>query len=60
MTLYVTQLDYPMEPYLKYIDTLTLWTWKPADINNLAANLKKAESLSPHTKIVLGCYMWDY
>ncbi len=60
VTLYVTQLDYPIGPYLKYIDVLTLWTWKPADIQNLATNLKKAESLSSRTRTVLGCYMWDF
>ncbi len=60
VTLYMHQLDNPIAEYLKYCDVLTLWTWKANDLSNLTENLKKAEDLSPGTRRVLGCYMWDY
>jgi hypothetical protein len=60
VTLYMHQLDNPIAEYLKYCDVLTLWTWKANDLSNLTENIKKAENLSPGTRRVLGCYMWDY
>jgi len=60
VTFYTRQLDLPIVEYLRLIDVITLWTWKPADLVNLESNLKKVEELAPHSKRALGCYMVDY
>jgi len=60
VTLYTSQLDNALGEYLKLIDVVTLWTWKPAELVNLEANLRKLERLAPHTRKMLGCYWVDY
>ena len=59
-TVYADQLELPIADYLKLIDVVTLWTWKPEDLKDLEANLKKAESTAPKAKKMLGCYVVDY
>ena len=59
-TFYVTQLDLPVRDYLGLIDVITLWTGKPADLENLESNLKKAETAAPKARKMLGCYVVDY
>jgi hypothetical protein len=59
-TLYVTQLDLPLRDYFELIDVITLWTGDPAGLANLEANLKKAETVVPKAKKMLGCYVVDY
>jgi hypothetical protein len=60
VTLYTHQLNDSIKEHLKYCDDVTLWTWKAQDLNRLAANLEKARSLAPDSRLILGCYMWDY
>lgn len=60
VTLYTNQLDLPIGDYLKLIDVITLWTWRPEDLVNLEANLTKLEKLAPHSRKMLGCYVVDY
>jgi len=59
-TLYVTQLDLPIRDYLDLIDVITLWTGRPADLENLESNLKKVEAAVPKARKMLGCYVVDY
>ncbi len=60
VTLYTHQLNDPIREYLKYCDDVTLWTWKAQDLDHLPANLEKARSIAPDSRLILGCYMWDY
>ena len=60
VTLYTHQLNDPIGEYLKYCDDVTLWTWKAQDLDRLPANLEKARAIAPDSRLVLGCYMWDY
>ena len=60
VTFYTNQLELPVGDYLNLMDQVTLWTWKPADLANLEANLTKLEKLAPHTRRMLGCYVVDY
>jgi hypothetical protein len=60
VTLYTTQLDEALGEYLKLIDVVTLWTWKPAELVNLEASLRKLERLAPQKRKMLGCYWIDY
>jgi hypothetical protein len=60
VTLYTQQLDLPIADYLNLIDVVTLWTWRPEDLVNLEANLRKVEKLAPHSRKMLGCYVVDY
>ena len=59
-TLYVKQLDLPLQDYLELIDVATLWTGRSADLVNLEANFKKAEAAAPKVRKMLGCYVVDY
>jgi hypothetical protein len=60
VTLYTYQLDQPIGDYLKFCDAVTLWTWKAKDLDKLPANFEKARKLVPNSRVILGCYMWDY
>ena len=60
VTLYVGHLDLPLRDYLELIDVITLWTGNSADLVKLEANLKKAETLAPKKRKMLGCYVVDY
>jgi hypothetical protein len=60
VTLYTHQLDMPLGPYLDLCDWVSLWTWNSDDLVHLEENLAKCEKLSPHSKRLLGLYMWDY
>jgi len=60
VTLYVTHLGLPLRDYLELIDVVTLWTGNPAELANLESNLKKAETLAPKARKMLGCYVVDY
>jgi hypothetical protein len=59
-TLYVQQLELPLQDYLDLIDVIALWTGRPAELVNLESNLKKAEALVPKARKMLGCYVVDY
>ena len=39
---------------------MCLWTWRPADLQSLEANLEKLERLVGNKPIFLGCYMYDF
>jgi hypothetical protein len=60
VTLYTNQLHLPIGDYLKLIDVITLWTWRPEDVVNLETNLAKLEKLAPRSRKMLGCYVVDY
>jgi len=60
VTLYTGQLDLPIADHLAVIDTVTLWTWKSADLANLDRNLSMLERLAPRARKMLGCYLVDY
>ena len=61
VTLYTTDLGLPdLASYLAETDIISLWTWNPADLTNLDANLTTLESLAPNKQIYLGLYMWDF
>jgi hypothetical protein len=60
VTWYARDLDLPLGDYLKLIDVVTLWVWKPEDFENLEAYLKKVNQQAPHAKVMLGCYVVDY
>jgi hypothetical protein len=60
VTLYTYQLDMPLGPYLDLCDWVSLWTWNAPDLKDIEANFAKCEQLSPHSKKMLGLYMWDY
>jgi hypothetical protein len=59
-TLYITELDLPIQDDLKLIDVVTLWTWEPKNLANLETNLKKLEQMAPKARKMLGCYLVDY
>lgn len=60
VTLYTYQLEDQFRQHLRYCDYVTLWTWKAEDLGGLPANFEKARAIAPQSRIVLGCYMWDY
>lgn len=59
-TYYTTLLKFPLDDYLKLLDGVTFWTWKPEDLVHLAANLSKVKQAAPHLKVILGCYLVDF
>jgi hypothetical protein len=60
VVLYQHDLARPVAPYLAECDVITLWTWEPAELDNLAQTLAHLEALAPTKRMVLGCYLWDY
>lgn len=60
VVLYDHQLDLPVADHLACCDVVSLWTWEARHLGDLEANLDRAEALSPTSRRVLGCYLWDY
>jgi len=59
-TYYTTLLKLPLDDYLKLLDGVTFWTWKPEDLVHLASNVAQVKELAPHLKVILGCYLVDF
>ena len=59
-TYYTTLLKFPLGDYLKLLDGVTFWTWKPEELVNLASNIAKVKEIAPHLKVFLGCYLVDF
>jgi len=60
VVLYSHDLDRPVAHHLAQADVVTFWTWQSRDLAALPDNFARAETLAPHARKVLGCYMWDY
>ena len=60
VTLYTDFLNLPIRDYLALIDVVTLWSHTAADLENIDANLKKAHQLAPTSRILLGCYFYEF
>lgn len=60
VVLYDHQLHLPVAESLAHCDVITFWTWRAADLPRLDENLARLEAIAPGSRIVLGCYMWDY
>jgi hypothetical protein len=59
-TYYTTLLKLPLDDYLKLLDGVTFWTWRPEDLVDLPANVAKVKEVAPHLKVILGCYLVDF
>lgn len=59
-TYYTTLLKLPLDDYLKLLDGVTFWTWRPEELVHLASNLAKVKEVAPHLKVILGCYLVDF
>jgi len=59
-TYYTTLLKLPLDDYLKLLDGVTFWTWKPEDLVHLESNVAKVKEVAPHLKVILGCYLVDF
>ncbi len=57
---YVRQISEALKPYLDEVDQVSLWTWSPADLDQLPDNLAALEKLIPGKPVLLGCYMYDF
>ena len=57
---YARQISASLKPYLDEVDQLSLWTWRPADLDHLEHNLTALEQLIPGKPVLLGCYMYDF
>ncbi len=60
VTLYTDDLDLPIHDYLTLIDVVTLWSHTAAGLGNIDANLKMTHQLAPTSRILLGCYFYEF
>ena len=60
VVLYQYQLDRPVQDHLVHCDVVSYWTWQAERLTQLEDDFARLEALSPQTRKVLGCYMWDY
>ncbi len=60
VVLYDYQLDLPVTEHLNECDVVTFWTWEARNLEQLEKNLDACQKLCPDSRIVLGCYMWDF
>jgi hypothetical protein len=58
--IYTAQVKPGALAHLAEVDQVCLWTWRPADLENLEANFTALEQLSPDKQLFLGCYMFDF
>jgi hypothetical protein len=57
---YVRQISPWLKPYLDEVDQVSLWTWRPVDLDRVTENLIALEKLIPGKPVLLGCYMYDF
>lgn len=57
---YVRQISPRLKPYLDEVDQVSLWTWRPADLDHLVDNLAALQKLIPDKPVLLGCYMYGF
>jgi len=60
VVVYAQDLELPIRPYLEYCDVATFWTWRVEDLPNLEHNFTRLEAAAPDTRLMLGCYLWDF
>lgn len=60
MVWYTTELSAADPRLMRYIDGITLWTWRPSDLALLPAHFEKIEANFPQKKKLLGIYMYDF
>lgn len=60
VVLYQQQMDLPVRDHLARCDVVTFWTWWAERIAQLEEHFQQLEGLTPSSRKVLGCYMWDY
>lgn len=60
VTYYTGLLNLPLDPYLKLLDVITLWTWRSEDLKHLESNFKKTDQLPGNLRRTLGCYFFDF
>jgi len=58
--IYTRQVKPRARAHIAEVDELCLWTWRPADLENLEANFQALEKLAPDKPLYLGCYMYDF
>ncbi len=58
--IYTGQVKPGARAHLAEVDQICLWTWRPQDLENLAANFAALEELAPDKELFLGCYMFDF
>ncbi len=58
--IYTAQVKPGARAHLAEVDQICLWTWRPADLENLEANFAALERLAPDKQLFLGCYMFDF
>jgi hypothetical protein len=56
VTFYARQLSLPIAEYLKLIDVITLWMWKPEELAEVDAHLSRLEKVAPQSRKMLGVY----
>lgn len=56
VTFYAHQLKLPVAEYLKQIDVIALWMWKPEELANVSSYLTSLDKLAPQCRKMLGLY----
>ena len=46
--------------YLQTFDVVTFWTWKGSQLDRAERNMERIREMAPDTRILAGCYMWNY
>ncbi len=57
---YTGQISQRAKAHVAEVDQVCLWTWRPADLQDLEGNLTKLEKLIGDKPVFLGCYMYDF
>jgi hypothetical protein len=58
--IYTGQVCPAARAHLAEVDQVSLWTWRPANLDRLAANFAALERLAPDKQLFLGCYMFNF
>jgi len=56
VTFYARQLKLPIVEHLKLIDVITLWMWKPEELDDVDSHLTKLEEMVPGCRKMVGVY----
>ena len=56
VTFYARQTKMPLAEYLKLIDVITVWAWKPEEIADMDSYLTKLDHMAPGCRKIVGVY----
>ncbi len=58
--MYTHQFHLDVRAHMAECDVVTCWTWRAEELAELEKSMDKFEEAAPDSRLLLGCYLWDF